>query len=255
MSLSFLHRYKKPIIVIVHFFIVLSAFFTANVPLSPNMSLVSSLAVFFLFVPAAIALSRGLGLKNTIFLIVFLGGLGIIIETFALKTGIPYGHFSYLSQAGLRIAGLVPITLPFAWTTLIVGTVVLVRDKIKSRYASIFVGTLYLVWLDMVLDPVSVALGFWRWEAGGVYYGVPVINYVGWVISGTMGMGAALILFRLRRIIVDQLPTAAATSLYLFLLFWVGVAGFKMLWIPFVFGCLFIFLNREVFKKSFRELC
>jgi len=40
--------------------------------------------------------------------------------------------------------------------------------------------------MDLVLDPGAVALGFWSYAAGGVYYGVPVQNYLGWILSATV---------------------------------------------------------------------
>jgi putative membrane protein len=40
--------------------------------------------------------------------------------------------------------------------------------------------------IDLVLDPGAVAIGFWAYLDGGVYYGVPASNYAGWVLSGTV---------------------------------------------------------------------
>ncbi len=45
-----------------------------------------------------------------------------------------------------------------------------------------------VVAIDLVLDPAAVAIGFWAFVPPGVYYGVPVSNYVGWVISGTVAV-------------------------------------------------------------------
>lgn len=35
------------------------------------------------------------------------------------------------------------------------------------------------------LDPAAVALGFWTY-GGGSYYGVPLSNFVGWIVSATI---------------------------------------------------------------------
>jgi putative membrane protein len=40
--------------------------------------------------------------------------------------------------------------------------------------------------MDVVLDPGAVALGFWTYLAGGAFYGVPLSNYLGWVLSATV---------------------------------------------------------------------
>jgi uncharacterized membrane protein len=35
--------------------------------------------------------------------------------------------------------------------------------------------------LDLIIDPVMVAMGAWSWSAGGSYYGIPLWNYEGWI--------------------------------------------------------------------------
>jgi len=41
--------------------------------------------------------------------------------------------------------------------------------------------------MDIVLDPGAVALGFWSFGEGG-FYGVPLTNYAGWVLSATVAV-------------------------------------------------------------------
>ena len=37
--------------------------------------------------------------------------------------------------------------------------------------------------LDLFIDPVAVAAGYWIWLVKGtVYYGIPLLNYVGWFV-------------------------------------------------------------------------
>ena len=38
------------------------------------------------------------------------------------------------------------------------------------------------------LDPGAVALRFWVYPDGGVFYGVPLSNYAGWVLSATVAV-------------------------------------------------------------------
>ena len=36
---------------------------------------------------------------------------------------------------------------------------------------------------DLFIDPVAVAAGYWVWfKPGSVYYGIPLLNYVGWFV-------------------------------------------------------------------------
>jgi putative membrane protein len=37
--------------------------------------------------------------------------------------------------------------------------------------------------LDLFIDPVAVAAGYWVWFVHGtIYYGIPLLNYVGWFV-------------------------------------------------------------------------
>lgn len=37
--------------------------------------------------------------------------------------------------------------------------------------------------LDLFIDPIAVAAGYWVWFVPGtVYYGIPLLNYVGWFV-------------------------------------------------------------------------
>jgi len=44
-----------------------------------------------------------------------------------------------------------------------------------------------VVAMDVVLDPGAVSLGFWNF-GGGPFYGVPLSNYAGWVLSAIVAV-------------------------------------------------------------------
>ncbi|MEZ5256521.1 MAG: carotenoid biosynthesis protein [Ilumatobacteraceae bacterium] len=43
---------------------------------------------------------------------------------------------------------------------------------------------------DLFLDPQMVGEGYWRWERGGRYRGIPWTNFAGWFLASTVLMGA-----------------------------------------------------------------
>jgi putative membrane protein len=46
-----------------------------------------------------------------------------------------------------------------------------------------FCASVIAVLLDMFIDPIAVAGGYWIWRIKGtVYYGIPLLNYVGWFV-------------------------------------------------------------------------
>ena len=96
-----------------------------------------------------------------------------------------------------------------------------------------------LVWMDAVIDPGAAALGFWVWPGGGAYYGVPLSNYAGWLLSGILATALLLTAGRWSRIPRPGLLDSAiiATS------FWTGAAALSTMMAPTLLGILlFTFL-------------
>ena len=83
--------------------------------------------------------------------------------------------------------GLVPWTVAFAWTPLILGAYAVAANLFDSRISRVIATTLILTVFDVVLDPGAVLLGFWQYDGGGWFYGVPMSNFVGWLVSGLIG--------------------------------------------------------------------
>ncbi len=54
--------------------------------------------------------------------------------------------------------------------------------------------------LDLFIDPVAVAAGYWVWFVQGtVYYGIPLLNYVGWFVLMFLAPLAWICIARHRR--------------------------------------------------------
>lgn len=114
------------------------------------------------------------------------------IEFVGVATGWPYGHFEYLVELGPMLAGSVPLGLPVFFLPLVVNSYLLVLLLFgrHTRRAVVRLPAVaaVVVWMDVVLDPGAVALGFWAYDAAGAYYGVPLSNYLGWVLSATVSV-------------------------------------------------------------------
>jgi putative membrane protein len=53
--------------------------------------------------------------------------------------------------------------------------------------------------LDLFIDPVAVAAGYWVWFVHGtVYYGIPLLNYVGWFVLMGLAPLAWIVIVRQR---------------------------------------------------------
>ncbi|MFB6227055.1 MAG: bisanhydrobacterioruberin hydratase [Halobacteriales archaeon] len=120
------------------------------------------------------------------------------IEMIGIRTDWPYGAFEYTIDLGPMIEG-VPLGLPLFFLPLVLNAyllAVLLLGPLAARRAVRLPTTLGVVLaIDLVLDPGAVAIGFWNYLGGGVYYGVPLSNYAGWVLSGTIATVAFDIAF------------------------------------------------------------
>lgn len=139
-------------------------------------------AMVLFALPSFVAAVRWLGPRNGLGALAFLSLLAISIESFGVATGWPYGAFSYSSALGPKVLGLVPPTVPFGWIPL-----VLAAWTISSTRRRFLTALAVLVGFDLIFDPAAVALGFWRWDVPGPWFGVPWINFFGWAVSGSIG--------------------------------------------------------------------
>jgi len=114
------------------------------------------------------------------------------IELFGVATGWPYGEFAYLIELGPMLAGEVPLGLPVFFFPLVVNSyllvVLLAGPRARSRVFRLLAVAATVVWMDVVLDPAAVALGFWEYYPPGAYHGVPLSNYAGWVLSAVVSV-------------------------------------------------------------------
>jgi putative membrane protein len=138
-------------------------------------------------------------------------GYAYAIEFVGIRTGWPYGPFEYGVDLGPMIEG-VPLGLPLFFLPLVLNAYLLAALLLGSRAdrrAFRLPATLAVVLaIDLVLDPGAVAIGFWRYFEGGLYYGVPLSNYGGWVLSGAIATVAFDLAFD-RTDLLDRLDERA----------------------------------------------
>jgi putative membrane protein len=216
-----------------------------------------------LALPLVIGL-RGLWGRSALVAMLLLALFSWLIEGIGVATGWPYGHFRYALGLEPLLFDRVPLALPLFWLPMVLAARMLAIasetwwDARKGRAAHPIdsgrgltsarenrspavagalrlwlAGVLFLVALDLILDPGAVALGFWAWDDPGPWYGVPWINYAGWLQSGAVAMilaGWALPDEPLRRqLAADGL---AWGSLLAFLAFWGPVNLLLGQWLP-----------------------
>ena len=156
---------------------------------TPTHALISVVFLIVLMIPSAYGFVRERGFIKGILGLISLGLFAFLFESLALKTGVPYGHFAYSDLLGPTWMGLAPFTVPFAWTPFIL-LAGMITERFKGGWLkTVLFGTLILLVCDLIVDPIAVKVGFWHWERVGVYYGIPLSNFLGWMLSGAIGMG------------------------------------------------------------------
>jgi putative membrane protein len=200
---------------------VAAAWGLAHAPLDPEVWWISTLAILLFSAPVLLGAVAWLGPRRGLLLLIGLGLYALVFESVAVATGVPYGRFGYSGVLGPPLLGLAPPAVLLAWTPLILGALAVTRRS--------WAAVALLVVLDLVLDPAAVRLGFWRWDEPGTYYGVPLVNFLGWVVSGGIAVQA---LRRLPR----PLPALFARNLWLVVVFWTAVNAWSGQWLPTLVG-------------------
>ncbi len=120
-------------------------------------------------------------------------------ELLGTSTGLPFGPYSYTTLLGYRIGGLVPFPIPLSWfymvyaSIAITGRILPVRDSERSRTAWAFCAGAILTAWDVAMDPaMSRATTHWLWHTDGFFYGMPLSNWIGWFLTGSVVARAML---------------------------------------------------------------
>ena len=149
--------------------------------------------------------------------------LGIFVAAFSLSlaseltgtaTGYPFGPYVYTTQLGHLIGGRVPFNIPASWffmlysSLAICGRVLAPRDDSASRWRWAATAALVLTAWDVSMDPAMVATTHWLWQLPplegasavrrlfltGMFYGMPLTNWLGWLLTGLFVARAMLVI-------------------------------------------------------------
>jgi bisanhydrobacterioruberin hydratase len=241
---------KKLFILSIIFFV--SGLITALTPIQKNLWIISVLFIIMFAVPSFYGVISTVGKRKGWVIIVSLSIFAVVFESFAILTGFPYGKFTYTDLIGPKIFGIVPISIAFAWSPLVIGSCVISNLYVRNQFLRIFLSAIILMAIDMVLDPGSVALQFWSWEGMNFLYTVPLTNFLGWLLSGLIGSSIIFIVTKkqIDSVKQSQLQMLLISS-YLILIYWTTVDLFKSLFICVGIGiALLVMLLRILLKTT-----
>ncbi len=112
------------------------------------------------------------------------------VERVGVRTGKPFGRYEYRPTLQPQLAG-VPLAVPLAWFSMAVPAREVAHVALGSQSTAlrrIVGGALALTAWDVFLDPQMTREGYWSWRRNGRYRGIPVTNFVGWLVTGLVVM-------------------------------------------------------------------
>ncbi|WP_414469484.1 bisanhydrobacterioruberin hydratase CruF [Methanobacterium sp. ACI-7] len=229
--------------------LIVVAFFVANVEITPELSGVSVIFIISMALSSYIALFAWLDWKKALIFLIILSVFALAIETFAIITGIPYSKFTYTNLIGFKLFGYTPFTVPFSFVPLFIGSLYIASLKATNKWKIAALTAVIVLIADLVLDPAAVALNFWIWDMNGFFYGVPLMNFIGWLITGFIA-GLISVAVLGDKVKDKNKPKAMLSSLFLIISFWGAVCIYMGLYIPGIIGIIFlIYMLKETDGK------
>lgn len=113
--------------------------------------------------------------------------LGWFVEVVGQASGFPFGSYQYTPLLQPQLAG-VPVLIPLAWLMMMppAWAMALViagaQPGWRARVRRAAVAALAFTAWDLFLDPQMVAWNAWVWAVPGVYFGIPLLNFAGWLL-------------------------------------------------------------------------
>ncbi len=147
-----------------------------------------------------------LGLRTGLALFTIATGIALASELLGTNIGLPFGPYHYTEMLGYRIKGDVPFPIPISWYYMLYGSLAIcarlmtadATNRTKWRWA-ITAGFILTAW-DIAQDPAMTAVQpvHWAWDFARVpawvpgwltapfFYGMPISNWIGWVVTGSL---------------------------------------------------------------------
>jgi uncharacterized membrane protein len=142
-----------------------------------------------------------------------------IMENVSISTGFPFGHYHYTDGGKIfQVPWFIgPAYLATGYLAWVVGTVLLDDVRRKSPWLTtigtpIIAAFAMTAW-DLALDPTSSTVNHaWIWENSGGFFGVPLVNFLGWTFTVYLFMQVFALYLRRRGPLPAAQPDRAIAS-------------------------------------------
>lgn len=137
-----------------------------------------------------------LGKKQGFLLLLLAATIGWAAEVHGLHYGTLFGSAYHYRPESWMLLGI-PLAVPAYWAVFVytgytlntsmlawLGQAVPSRLNHLGRLLPLLVvlDGLAVTAIDLLMDPWQVAEGNWAWQVGGLYFGIPLGNFIGWFL-------------------------------------------------------------------------
>jgi uncharacterized membrane protein len=133
------------------------------------------------------------GLKTMLIFFGIVFVISVFYETLSIKTGFPFGHYNYSQEnypgpwLGVVPLLIMPAYFAAGYSAWIISLAI--HGKTDGtiagaeRFTVPLLAMFAMVSWDMSIDPNKATISqLWIWHDGGVYFGVPFVNFIGWYL-------------------------------------------------------------------------
>lgn len=151
-------------------------------------------------------LAWAIGLQRALVVLAVSFVVSLTSELAGTSTGFPFGVYGYTQQLGYLIAGRVPFNIPASWFYMLVASIAIcgrllpIKDDGLSKWWWAFVAAIVLTAWDVSMDPAMVGTLHWLWHVPDlsthsafvqfigtpIFFGMPLTNWLGWILTGTV---------------------------------------------------------------------
>ena len=135
-----------------------------------------------------------LGIRNAAVFFILSTIISFTFESLGVATGAIFGPYHYADKLGPQLLN-VPVLVPIAWFMVIYPSYALANyivtgspryrpeTRVPRQVGLALLSAMLMTAWDLVLDPQMVEEGYWTWHTEGAYFGIPVQNFIGWLIT------------------------------------------------------------------------
>lgn len=130
-------------------------------------------------------LARAWGIQRGLLTAASVVTLTLLVEWMGSSTNFPFGAYDYTNALQPQVAH-VPVVIGFAWLMMLPSSwavAYLLNGQVYGGWRFIALSAFAMTAWDLFLDPQMVSWGLWVWEPVGrwSYFGIPFVNYLGWL--------------------------------------------------------------------------